>query len=122
MKEVAEVITNVLIAAIVIYCSYKMFKNTAGTLSLGKINIISFVYYLCLLQCLCGAILVSLGYDEHYMLNKLLFPTESIKSATFSVYFMMLILPFFIYVIFKIFRFDAQREYFGFLNGEIEEK
>lgn len=122
MKEVAEVITNVLIAAIVIYCSYKMFKNTTGTLSLGKINIISFVYYLCLLQCLCGAILVSLEYDEHYMLDKLIFPAESIKSTVFAVYFMMLALPFFIYVIFKIFRFDAQREYSGFLNGKIEEK
>lgn len=115
-------IINVLMAAIVIYCSYKMFKNTAGTLSLGKINIISFVYFLCLLQCLCGAVLVNLGYDEHYMLDKLLFPTESIRSATFAVYFMMLALPFFIYVIFKIFRFDAQREYSEFLNGEIEEK
>ncbi len=115
-------IINVLMAVIVIYCSYKMFNNTAGTLSLGKINIISFIYYLCLLQCLCGAILVSLGYDEHYMLDKLIFPTESVKSATFAVYFMMLALPFFIYVIFKIFKFDAQREYSGFLNREIEEK
>lgn len=115
-------VINILIAAIVIYCSYKMFKNTAGTLSLGKINLISFVYYLCLLQCLCGTILVSIGYDEHYMLDKLIFPTESIKSASFAVYFMMLVLPFVIYVIFKIFKFDSQCEYSGFLSREMEEK
>lgn len=114
-------VLNVLLIIMVVFCSYKLFRTAAGTLSFGKINIISYIYYLCILQCLCGAGLVSLGYNKHYMLDKLIFSTDSITSATFAIYFMMLVMPFFMIVVFKLFKFSPQYEYDKFLKEEIKE-
>ena len=47
-------------AAITAYLSFRLFRQASGTLSLGKINVISYVYYLSLLQVLIGAVLVNL--------------------------------------------------------------
>lgn len=111
-------IINILIDILIVFCSYKLFQQAAGTLALGKINLISYVYYLCVVQSLLGAILVSLNYDEHYTLNKLVFKNESIHMATYSVYFMMIALPLVMLIVFKLCKFDPQKEYNDFLKKE----
>lgn len=115
-------IVSIIFASIVAYFSYSLFKQAAGTLAIGKINIISYIFYLCVLQSYLGTVLISLGYDEHYTLNKLVFPTESIEAATLGVYFMMCVLPFCILAVFKIIKFDPIVEYEVFLKKEIDDK
>ena len=109
-------------AAITAYLSYRMFRQASGTLSLGKINIISYVYYLSLLQVFIGAVLVNLGYDKHYTLDYIAFRTDAIEDATMAAYLMMIGLPFVMVTVYKLLRFNPQEQYEKFLQRDIVEK
>ncbi len=108
-------------AAITAYLSFRLFRQASGTLSLGKINIISYAYYLCMLQMFLGAVLVNLGYDKHYTLDYLAYRIEAIEDATTAVYLMMIGLPFVMLTIYKVLRFDPAKEYEDFLNRDTVE-
>ena len=60
-----------------------LFYKAAGTLSLKKINIISFSYYSIVIYSYIGASLVYLGFREHYLIQKI--SDETIINKTFSV-------------------------------------
>ena len=109
-------------AAITAYLSFRLFRQASGTLSLGKINVISYVYYLSLLQVLIGAVLVNLGYDKHYTLDYLAYRTDAIEDATMAAYLMMIGLPFVMLTVYKILRFDPAKQYEDFLKKDIVER
>ena len=109
-------------AAITAYLSFRLFRQASGTLSLGKINVISYVYYLSLLQVFIGAVLVNLGYDKHYTLDYLAYRTDAIEDATMAAYLMMIGLPFVMLTVYKILRFDPAKQYEDFLKKDIVER
>ena len=113
-------ITVIFLMGFVSYISFKLFKFAAGTLAVGKINLVSYVYYLCILQVFIGTVLVNLGYNGHYTLNKLTFFQSSTFSATISVCSMILILPTVMIFVFKVMKFDPKIQYEVFLNEPIE--
>ena len=113
---------TVLSALFTVVVSTILFKNAAGSLSLGKINIISYVYYLSVLQLLAGAVLVSLGYDKHYTLQFLLFRNDSLMLGTYATYYMMIALPFFMLLFLKLMKISPNEDYEAFLNRDYVEE
>lgn len=109
-----------LATAATLFISFVLFRQAAGTLSLGKINLISYVYYLSMLQVVIGAILASLGYDGHYTLNHLQDKEGSVALAAYAAFFMMITLPFVMVVFDKCFRFSPKEAYQHFLDREME--
>lgn len=97
-----------------------LFLKASGTLALNKLNIISYVYYLLLLQVFIGSMLIYLGFDEHYTLNYLIEREESIKVTINIVTIMMITLPIVIIIFSKIFRFRPMEEFDVFLHKDIE--
>lgn len=109
----------ILTASITTVLAVVLTRQAAGTLSLGKVNLISYVFYLNVLQVFLGAILVSLGYDKHYTMDLLLHPQDTLAEATFFVYLMMIGLPFVMVLVFKILRMNPREKYEEFLSREI---
>ena len=58
---------TVVVAGLIL--SLILFKKAAGTLNIGKINLISYTMYLFLLQTYIGASLVYLGDHKHYTMK-----------------------------------------------------
>lgn len=59
------------ICSIIVLCiSYRLFKNAAGTLSLCRLNTVSYVfYYSILISTFLGSVICALGYgDDHWIL------------------------------------------------------
>lgn len=110
---------DIFVIFFVTIASFLLFKKAAGTLELNKLNIISYVYYLFVVQAFLGSILIKLGYDEHYTLNKLIYREASINLATYALWFTLLLLPCIMLIIFRLFKFDSQNEYGHFLEKEI---
>lgn len=62
----------VLISILILIISFWLFKKAAGSLSLTRLNMISWVfYYNIILQSFFAAILVVNRWDNHYLINKL---------------------------------------------------
>lgn len=110
-----------LILILLIFCaSTVLFGKAAGTLNPGKLNVISYVYYLFMLQSFVGISLILLGFDEHYTLDYLLNPTRSLRDTAVAVWATSLFLPLIILVCQKIFRVNAKRDFSSFLKGTTE--
>ena len=75
----------ILVAAI-FGISTVLFKKAAGTLDPGKFNIISYIYYIFMLQSFIGISLVMLGYDEHYTFAYLINKEKSCHIAAIVVW------------------------------------
>ena len=103
----------------VIIVSFVLFRKAAGTLEINKINLISYIYYLFVAQAFLGSILICLGYDKHYTLDKLIYREASINMATYALWFTLILLPLIMILIFKLFRFNSKKEYQHFLDAEV---
>jgi len=101
--------------------SVMLFRYAAGTLSLGKLNLVSYSFYLIMLQAYMGCVLVSCGFDKHYTLDYLL-DRYSIVVATNMLWILMLLMPLVMLAVYKVFRFDPRKEFSNYLNREIVEK
>ena len=112
---------TVTICIIVGVLSVLLFNESAGTLNPGKINIASYSFYLIIIQAYIGCLLINCGFNKHYTLGYLL-DRRSIDTTTYFLWILMLLLPLTMMVVYKLFRFEANREYEEYLNKEIEEK
>jgi len=82
-----------IISIITLFCSYKLFKAAAGTLSLCKFNTIVYVFYYCvLMSTFIGAILCALGYGEDHWI--LCYAKEEARiKAWLAVCYSMITMP-----------------------------
>lgn len=98
-----------------------LFRYASGTLALGKINMISYAYYLIMLQAYIGCFLVNCGFDRHYTMDYLV-DKFSIGTVTNVLWLLMLLMPLTMLAIFRAFRFDPQKEYSEYLSKDISGK
>ena len=98
-----------------------LFRYASGTMALGKLNMISYSYYLIMLQAYIGCFLVNCGLDKHYTLNYLL-DRSTINTATNVLWILMLLMPLTMLAVFRAFRFAPQKEYSDYLNREIADR
>lgn len=81
-----------LVSFIVFFVSTFLFRRAAGTLSLTKPNMISFIYYWELMaMTFLGSVLVILMLDDHYVISKV--STEARKKGWLAVMYTMVVVP-----------------------------
>lgn len=110
---------KVMIAVLFILSTF-FFKKAAGTLSIGKVNIISCIYYIFMLQSFAGVSLIVLGYDEHYTLNYLLNREKSCIIATVVVWSVAVFLPLLFLFFQYVFGINMREKYMAYLKQEVE--
>ena len=110
----------ILLILIIFISSTLLFKKAVGTLNPGKLNIISYVYYIFMVQSFAGAALILLGNDKHYTLNYLLNREESIRITISVIFLTAVLLPGMIIIFQKIFRQNIGKMYVSFLKQETE--
>ncbi|MCB6203671.1 oligosaccharide repeat unit polymerase [Extibacter muris] len=105
-----------------LFFSICLFRKAAGTLNPGKINIVSGVFYLFMLQSFLGISLIMLGLDRHYTLDRLI-NREAAISKTFIVIMLVAVaFPLCMVIIQKLLKFVPSEEYKRYLVKETEVK
>lgn len=82
-----------------------LFKKAAGTLKINKINVISFSFYSLLFFEVIGMCLIFLGYNDHYLIKKII-NKNVISTAFYAFAYTIIAFPLVIYIfnryVFKI--------------------
>lgn len=97
-----------------------LFQKASGTLALNKLNIISYTFYLMLVQVFAGTMLIYLGFDRHYTLNYLIDKEGSISMTISTVTITMIILPIIIIMSSKVLKFNPRKEFDAFIHKDVE--
>ena len=79
-----------------------LFKYAAGSLSIKKINVISFTYYNLMVFTVIGSLIILFGFRDHYMVGKINDTQVVLKTWLFLAY-TMIMLPLAIILFTKIF-------------------
>ena len=109
----------IILIILVFALSTILFKKAAGTLNIGKLNIISYVYYIFMLQSFIGASLIVLGWNKHYTLSYLLDREKGSSITAVAIWLIAIFLPLLILLFQKMFRLDIKKEYAIYLNKKI---
>lgn len=97
-----------------------LFSKSAGTLNPGKINVISYTYYIFMLQSFTGAALIALGYDEHYTLKYLLNKEKTCTITIIVIAVIAIFLPLLILIWEKIFKVNIKLQYQWYLEKKVD--
>ncbi len=109
-----------LISLVVLLVSGVLFRIAAGSLSLRRLNMISWVfYYNLVLQSFIGAVLVML-YLGHTRVQNLLQSHQPIFLVWFSVCYVMLLLPIGMIVAQRVFRRSVHTSFLAYLKRPVE--
>ena len=95
-----------------------LFKKASATLNIGKINLISYIMYLFLLQTYIGAAMVYLGDRNHYTM-KYITIADSYDLMFYSVLLSAILFPLTILVLYQIFRIDMKHQYNSYLKKSV---
>ena len=96
-------------------CSTFLFYRAAGTLNPGKANIITAFYYLFMLQTFIGIALITLGWDKHYTLDRLIERERSIQIGFIVIMAVSVIMPLVCIFFEKVCKINARKEYLLYL-------
>ncbi len=107
-------ILNILMVALGLTLSTYLFSKAAGTLSVRKLNLISYTYYLFVLQTYIGASLIFLGDRGHYTLKYIL-SEASITKTFYYVLLTAILFPLVIILVYKILKVDMNSIYDDYL-------
>lgn len=101
-------------------CSTFLFWKAAGTLNPGKLNTVSYIYYIYMIQSFIGTALIMMGFDKHYTLNYLVEREKSIRTVFIIVLGISVALPLIIILFQRFTRINMRRDYEGFLKKQTE--
>ncbi|MBG9548306.1 oligosaccharide repeat unit polymerase [Cytobacillus firmus] len=108
-----------LIWCIVLAASIYLFKQAGGSLSLLKPNMISIIfYYSFLISSFIGTLLIGMGVDDYYMINRLRFE-ENRQIGFYIICLVMFLFPLVMMLISKLSNFDAKEEFNSYLAKDI---
>lgn len=83
---------TVLFPVIILIISFFLFKRVSGSLSLTKLNLISWIFYFQLVaQCFFSAMLTLNGFTNHYVLTTV--GVDSLLIGSFAILYTLLMLP-----------------------------
>lgn len=100
-------------------CSTLLFRKASGTLALGKMNMVSYLYFLFMLQTFIGISLVMIGFDEHYSFKYLLNREESIRITFIAIMAVSILWPLAMCMFQKVLKINARIQYTDYLKREI---
>lgn len=102
----------------VLVLSTFLFRRASGTLKLSKLNIISYIFYLFILQTFIGASLVYLGFREHYLIKKVT-DLHTLDKTYYIICFTAIVLPLVMLLVYKITKTNISEKYDDYLNHKI---
>lgn len=106
---------KILLVTLGLTISTYLFKKAAGTLSIRKLNLISYTFYLFILQTYIGTSLVFLGDKQHYTINYIL-NNDTIPRTFFYVLLTAILFPSVIIILYKILKIDVRDSYSEYLK------
>lgn len=109
---------NILLIMLFLLGSTFLFWKAAGTLNPGKLNIVSYVYFIFLLQSFSGAALLALGYDEQYTFTYLLNKERTITITVWAIWLTSILLPLMMLLWQKVMRLNMNEAYSKFLKED----
>lgn len=109
---------KLIIVLSVLCLSCYLFKVASGTLAINKLNIVSYIFYIFLIQNFLGASIIFLGNRNHY-LTKMITGQYTIDKTYFLICFTAIIFPLSIILITKIFKINIREIYSKYLEKEI---
>lgn len=115
------IITKILTILIIFSLSTYLFYKAAGTLAINELNLISFTYYIFFLQTFIGISFVYLGFNQHYLVQKVIDPYNWDKTF-FLVSFAAVGLPLSMNIVSRFFKKDIKYEYHRYVNADIHIK
>ncbi|PRR76812.1 hypothetical protein CLLI_27420 [Clostridium liquoris] len=110
---------NLFIVLIVLAISIFLFKKASGTLAPNKLNMISYIFYLFIVQTYIGASLIFLGLRKHYLVEKILNPS-TIDKTYYMVAYTAIMFPLVMYLTAKLIKVDIGKSYNDYLKKNIE--
>lgn len=110
---------SLITAVSLIFCIY-FFQKAAGTLHVGRLNLLSISFYLFLAQVFVGAALIMLGFDQHYTLRRLINRVPSITTTYFVAMVTAVVWPACMWLCMKMFRLDPKTCYSAYLKKPIK--
>ncbi|HCL4549003.1 oligosaccharide repeat unit polymerase [Clostridium botulinum] len=111
-------IYNLLMVFFTFAISCILFKKASGTLKPNKLNLISYIFYLFILQSFIGSSLIYLGFREHYLIQKVT-NFSTIGKTYDMICFTAIALPLTILLVYKIFNINMSKDYNDYLNKEV---
>lgn len=100
--------------------SVYFFKRAAGSLSPLKPNLLSIIfYYSFFISSYIGTLLIAMGVDDYYMINRLTHP-ENRWIGFYAISFVMLFFPLTMMLVAKVVGFNAKKEFNAYLAKDIE--
>lgn len=106
---------SLITAVSLIFCIY-FFHKAAGTLHVGRLNLVSISFYLFLLQVFAGVALIMLGFAEHYTLRRLINRASSINTMYWVVMVTAVLWPLFMWLFMKLFKISPKTGYRDYLQ------
>ncbi|MBC8570463.1 oligosaccharide repeat unit polymerase [Zongyangia hominis] len=102
--------------------SLYLFHRAAGTLNIGKINVVSLTYFLFLIQTYLGISLIMLGFDKHYTLKYLTQGDGVLPTVFYVTIAAMILLPLVILGVFNIAKVKAGPAYDAYLQAPVRKE
>lgn len=88
-----ELAAILIVSGLVLLLSYFLFKEAAGSMSLIKLNMISYLFYIPLvLMSFIGSVFIVLKLDNHYLVNKLQFDSSR-YYGWLAILYSMIVFP-----------------------------
>ncbi|MGF7012284.1 oligosaccharide repeat unit polymerase [Lachnospiraceae bacterium PF1-22] len=115
-------VLNLLIIVSCAILSATLFYKASGTLAVGKINMVSCIYFLFFMQTFLGISLTILGLDKHYTLDKLLYREYSIRITFVIVMLVSIFFPVMICLWQKLLKVKVKDSYSEYLSKKTETK
>lgn len=112
------IVLKVIVVLVGLALSVFLFRKAAGTIDIGKINIVSYIMYLFILMTYIGASLVYLGDRNHYTMKVIMHPV-SYDIMYYCVLATAILLPLTMIAVFKLLRVNAKEAYSDYLKKEI---
>lgn len=109
-------ITRLLLVISVLILVTLLFRKASGSLAFTNMNMISAIYYYIMAFNLVGASLIYLGFQKHYLVQKIVFP-DTIDKTYYALSYSLIMLPLVLIAMKKIMgRFLQQRDTCSFLK------
>lgn len=105
-----------IISITIIFCFFA--KKASGTLSISKMNIVSCIFYLFILQTFIGGSLIFIGFDKDYLIDKVMQRDITLNKTYSIIVYTVIALFLTMYLVSKIMRINVQKQYSKYLEDD----
>lgn len=107
----------IIFSILILICSYKLFAIAAGTMSIRRINMISWIFFLyILMQTYFSLFIVFFEFEGHYVFDKI--SRDSKELGAYAIMYTMVALPCAMVVVTKLFGYNKAEDLFNYFVNQ----